>query len=76
MAALHAAGLTRAEALRTATRGIAQHLGLLNVGEVKDGYIADLTLLGGDPLLDLSALEFPVVVIQSGKIVADRRIGA
>ena len=73
---LHAAGLSRAEALRTATCGIAQHLGLLNVGEVKGGFIADRTLLQADPLLDLRALEAPVVVIQSGKIVADGRIGA
>jgi imidazolonepropionase-like amidohydrolase len=45
-------GLTPLDALRTATSNAASYLGL-EVGEVKPGKLADLVLLGGNPLEDI-----------------------
>ncbi|WP_432972513.1 amidohydrolase family protein [Dactylosporangium sp. CA-233914] len=48
-------GLTPAEALRAATSGPAEHFGLLDRGTVEPGKRADLLLVGGDPLTDITA---------------------
>lgn len=53
LALLVAAGLTPAEALRTATRDAAHTLGLPGVGTVARGQAADLLVLDADPLRDI-----------------------
>ncbi|MEV8346008.1 amidohydrolase family protein [Streptomyces niveus] len=53
LALLVAAGLTPAEALRTATRDAARALGLPAVGTVARGQAADLLVLDADPLRDI-----------------------
>ncbi|MFE4497031.1 amidohydrolase family protein [Streptomyces niveus] len=53
LALLVAAGLTPAEALRTATRDAARTLGLPAVGTVARGQAADLLVLDADPLRDI-----------------------
>ncbi|MEU6444585.1 amidohydrolase family protein [Streptomyces sp. NPDC047046] len=49
------AGLTPREALRSATSLPAQSFGLLDRGAVLPGYRADLLLIDGDPLADITA---------------------
>ncbi|WP_297621614.1 amidohydrolase family protein [Nocardia sp.] len=52
---LVAAGLTPAEALRAATSLPAKHFGLTDRGVIMPGARADLVLVDGDPLADISA---------------------
>ncbi|MFC8720145.1 amidohydrolase family protein [Kitasatospora sp. NPDC057198] len=49
------AGLTNAEALRAATVLPAQSFGLRDRGSILPGYRADLVLVDGDPLADITA---------------------
>jgi imidazolonepropionase-like amidohydrolase len=81
-------GYTPAEALRCATRNGGLMMGSAindKLGEVKDGYLADLLLVDGDPLSDLSLLTKPerlVMIMKGGEIykntsgVAQRRVAA
>lgn len=49
------AGLTPYEALRTGTVNVAEYLGKSsNAGVIKQGYVADLVLLNGNPLKDIT----------------------
>jgi imidazolonepropionase-like amidohydrolase len=71
---LAAAGLTPAEALRSAT--VVASAGILRekeLGRVAPGYWADLVVLRADPLDRPSALREVVLVIRAGRIVADVR---
>ncbi|MCC5794508.1 MAG: amidohydrolase family protein [Chromatiales bacterium] len=57
LANYQAAGLAPAEALRAATSAPAAAIGLGNeLGRIAPGYIADLIVVDGDPLEDVSAL--------------------
>lgn len=67
-------GMTPAQALNAATRGAAAVLGKKDLGKIETGCIADLVLLGHDPLADISAVRDVRAVIQGGAIV--RKIGA
>ena len=81
-------GYTPAEALRCGTRngGALMTMGSNEkLGEVKEGHLADLLLVDGDPLSDLSILLNPdrlVVIMKDGQIhkntsgVAHRRAAA
>jgi imidazolonepropionase-like amidohydrolase len=81
-------GYSPAEALRCATRngGLLMTAGTSEkLGEVKEGHLADLLLVDGDPLSDLSLLmksERLVVIMKGGDIykntsgVAQRRVAA
>lgn len=62
-------GMTPSAAIVSATRGAAELLGLRDLGQVKPGFIADLLVVDGDPLVDIRALERPALVIQSGQLV-------
>ncbi|MCP3914213.1 MAG: amidohydrolase family protein [bacterium] len=67
-------GMTPAAALRAATSGAAQVLGrALDRGRIETGYVADLVVLGADPLRDPAALRQVVLVVQGGRIVFDAR---
>jgi imidazolonepropionase-like amidohydrolase len=67
-------GYTPAEALRCATRngGALMTMGSdEKLGEVKEGHLADLLLVDGDPLADLSVLLNPerlVMIMKGGEI--------
>jgi imidazolonepropionase-like amidohydrolase len=61
------AGLTPHEALASATRVSAETLGFEKTGMVRPGYRANLVLLSGDPLGNISALETPDAVMVSGQ---------
>jgi imidazolonepropionase-like amidohydrolase len=69
LAALVAAGLTPAEALRTATSGPAQFLGRSDAGTVAIGARADLVLLEGNPLADVLNVRKIAAVILRGRVV-------
>lgn len=71
--ALVEAGLTPAEALRSATTAPAAFLGLDDeLGRVEPGYRADLVLLDADPLADIRATRSVSTVILRGEDVLDR----
>lgn len=68
------AGLTPIEALRAATSVGSWHNQRPDIGHVAVGGCADLLLIGGDPLHDISAVRHRLkVVTQDGRVVVDRR---
>jgi len=67
-------GMTPAQALRAATATAAAVLRReKDLGRVAPGYVADLMLVRGDPLVDVSVLLKPVLVIKEGWVAVDRR---
>jgi imidazolonepropionase-like amidohydrolase len=69
---MHDGGLSARQSLASATWLAAAELGLSGViGTLAPGAFADLLVLDGDPLQDLSALENVAVVIQSGAPVVN-----
>jgi imidazolonepropionase-like amidohydrolase len=67
---LHRAGLSRLEALQTATRNPAELLGQSqDVGTVEKGKIADLVLLDANPLDDIGNTRKIAAVIFDGKLI-------
>lgn len=73
---LAAYGMGPEAALRAATATAARVIGReRDLGRIAPGCVADIVVLRGDPLRDPSALRDPVVVIQAGRIVLDRRGG-
>src|SRR5215472_769721 len=71
------AGLTPLQALRAATGWAAECLGRESAfGTVEKGKLADLILVKGDPLEDVTILQKPehiAMVLKGGEIAADRR---
>jgi imidazolonepropionase-like amidohydrolase len=67
------AGLGPGQALAAATSLAAAHLGLTDSGRITPGARADLLLVDGDPLDDLTALERVLLVARDGWVVANSR---
>ena len=67
------AGLGPGQALAAATSLAAAHLGLAGTGRVVPGARADLLLVDGDPLDDLTALERVLLVTRDGRVAANSR---
>lgn len=66
------AGLTPARIIRTATRNAAAHLGRDDeLGTLEPGKVADLIVVDGDPLEDLSALRNVELVVKGGEVVIE-----
>lgn len=63
-------GLTPAEAIRAATCDAAKLLGLdAQLGEIREGKLADLIAVQGDPLRDMTSLERVGFVMQGGRVI-------
>lgn len=62
-------GMTPGAAIVAATRDAAELLGLRDLGQIRAGFIADLVVVDGDPLVDIRALGRPALVIQGGQLV-------
>ena len=73
---LHDHGASAMAAIQAATSSAARLLGLDGrVGTVAAGLAADLVIVDGDPLTDLTVLSAPAVVLQGGRLV-DRGLSA
>lgn len=69
------AGMTPAQALRSATIEPARMLGVDGeVGVLKPGYYADIVALDADPIADIAALRTIGFVMKGGKVIRDDRI--
>ncbi len=64
------AGLSPQQIIEASTRGSALAIGLeAELGTVEVGKLADLLVVQGNPLADLSALARPILVVHNGRIV-------
>ena len=73
---LHSAGMSRHDVIGAATRAGADLLGVSNdLGTIEKGRMADLVIVDGDPLEDLSSLRNPWAVFKSGVKVAGHARG-
>ena len=76
IACLVRAGMTPLQALRAATGWAAECIGRGDdLGTVEKGKLADLVVVKGDPLADVTILQNPeriALVIKDGAIAADR----
>jgi len=67
---LHGHGASPMQAIHAATSTAARLLGVEDdVGTIETGKRADLVLVDGDPLVDLSRLAHPRLVMQGGRLV-------
>ncbi|MGI8705413.1 MAG: amidohydrolase family protein, partial [Sphingomicrobium sp.] len=62
-------GMTPLEAIQAATRNAAEALGRNDVGRIAPGAFADMVVVDGDPLADVTLLERPTAVIKGGQLV-------
>jgi imidazolonepropionase-like amidohydrolase len=68
------AGMTPMQAIQSATTVAAKLLRQeTKLGQVANGFVADLVAVDGDPTKDVKALEAPVFVMKDGKVVVDKR---
>lgn len=68
------AGMTPEQALRTATVNAADLLGMgESLGRVKRGFLADLTVVEGDPLADIDAAIYRVRGVMKGGAVVVKK---
>ncbi len=67
------AGMTPAEALRTATRDAATQLGI-DAGVIAPGKLADLAIVDGDPLTDITATTKVRWTIANGRVFEVARL--
>jgi len=68
------AGMSPHQVIQAGTRHAAELLGKLDeLGTLEAGKLADLIMVDGDPLTDISVIHNIEVVIKGGKVVADHR---
>jgi imidazolonepropionase-like amidohydrolase len=66
--------LSNEEVIESLTRNAAIFLEMgEELGTLEPGKIADIAIIDGDPLRDISVLTNAVVVIQGGRVVVDNR---
>jgi imidazolonepropionase-like amidohydrolase len=62
-------GMTPIDAIRTATAGAADLLGVGDRGAIAPGQLADLVAVPGDPLKDIKVMEQVSFVMKGGGVV-------
>ncbi len=68
------AGMSPAQVIQAATLNAAEHLGRGDdLGTLETGKLADLIIVEGDPLENISVLRTPWVVLKDGQVVVDNR---
>ena len=67
-------GLSELEALQCATTHSATSLGLENLGQIKEGFIADLLILNDNPLRDIENTLSINRIIKGGKVYEQQEI--
>lgn len=73
---LHECGLSSGEVIASATSTGAAVLGRTDdIGELRVNLQGDLVAVNGNPMDDLEVLRSPVVVVQGGRIILDKRQG-
>jgi len=70
------AGLTPYQALMTGTVNVATYLGMKDAGIIKEGAVADLVLLNGNPLVNITETKNIEGVMVNGKWLSSDYIGA
>lgn len=76
MAIMASAGLTPYEILQSGTRNVAEHFGSADFGQVTPGMRADLILLEGNPLEDVSNMARRAGVMARGRWIPEAGIQA
>lgn len=72
---LVAAGFSELDVIAMATGNASRHpMVPAALGSIQAGKLADILILEDDPLVDISAIARPLIVIQAGQIVIDRRL--
>ena len=61
-------GMKPMDAIVSATKNGAELLGLSDVGQIRSGYWADMVVVEGDPLTEITTLEHPSMVIKGGVV--------
>ncbi len=72
MDAMRRAGMSASDVLAAATSGNARIFRLPDRGHVRQGLLADLVAVEGDPSSDVSAIRNVKLVIKGGKVVRER----
>jgi imidazolonepropionase-like amidohydrolase len=72
MDAMQRAGMSASDVLIAATSGNARIFHLPDRGQVRQGLLADLVAVEGDPSIDVSAVRNVRLVIKGGKVVRER----
>ena len=66
-------GMSNFEALQTATVNSAELLGIADrTGRIAEGYEADMILVPGNPLEDVTALQDVLMVVSNGRVALQR----
>lgn len=66
-------GMTPVQALCAATVTAAELCGADGVGSIEPGKRADLLIIDGDPLADISSLRHTVAVLHAGQLISDHQ---
>lgn len=61
-------GMAPMDAIQSATSVAAELLGVADIGRVAPGYLADLVIVDGDPLQNVTVLESPALVMKGGVV--------
>jgi imidazolonepropionase-like amidohydrolase len=61
-------GMTPLQAIQTATVNAADLLGWSKIGSIENGNFADIIAVNGDPLKDVTLLQYPAMVMKGGAV--------
>ncbi|KIL53657.1 amidohydrolase [Jeotgalibacillus alimentarius] len=67
-------GFTELEALQAATFHAARSIGMEHIGSIREGNMADLVILKGNPLENIQATRDIQVIIKGGKVYSQKEL--